>query len=94
MSRAWTECVCTTTKAEGEAKGIRGEGDRAAAEYYAVFGQAPELAAFLRKLESLRAMVTEKTTLVLDTRTAPFDLLQPGATELKPAAPAPEKKEK
>ncbi len=74
------------TTAESEAKGIRGEGDRAAAEYYAVFGQAPELAAFLRKLESLRSMVTEKTTLVLDTRTAPFDLLQPGATELQPAA--------
>ena len=81
-------------KAEGEAKGIRAEGDRAAAEYYAVFGQAPELAAFLRKLDSLRTMVSDKTTLVLDTRTAPFDLLLPGATNLGPVTMAPAKKEK
>lgn len=74
--------------ADAEAKGIRADGDRTAAESYAVFSQEPELAAFLRKLEALRQVVTDKTTLVLDTATPPYDLLQPHATDLKPAAPA------
>ncbi|MEI8079546.1 MAG: protease modulator HflC [bacterium] len=72
--------------ADAEAKGIRADGDRAAAGYYSVFSQAPELAAFLRKLEALRQVVTDKTTLVLDTATPPYDLLRPGATDLKPTA--------
>jgi modulator of FtsH protease HflC len=72
--------------ADAEAKGIRADGDRAAAGYYSVFSQEPELAAFLRKLEALRQVVTDKTTLVLDTATPPYDLLRPGATDLKPAA--------
>jgi membrane protease subunit HflC len=72
--------------ADAEAKGIRADGDRAAAGYYSVFSQEPELAAFLRKLEALRQVVTDKTTLVLDTATPPYDLLRPGATDLKPTA--------
>jgi len=76
-------------QAEAEAKRIRAEGDRAAAEYYAVFSKNPELAAFLRKLESLRQTISEKTTLILDTRTPPYDLLLPGATDLEKKMPAP-----
>lgn len=75
--------------ADAEAKGIRADGDRAAAGYYSVFSQEPELAAFLRKLEALRQVVTDKTTLVLDTATPPYDLLRPGATDLKPTATPP-----
>ena len=75
-------------QAEADAKRIRAEGDRAAAEFYAVFGRNPELAVFLRKLDSLRLTLSEKTTLVVDTRTPPFDLLLPDATDLKKAARA------
>ncbi|MBT5607340.1 MAG: hypothetical protein HOJ57_15475, partial [Lentisphaerae bacterium] len=69
-------------KAEGEAKRIRAEGDKSAAEHYAVFRKNPELAAFLRKLDALRLTLSAKTTLVIDTNTPPYDLLRPGATKL------------
>ncbi len=71
------------TNAEAAAKAIRAEGDAEAAQHYEVFQQNPELAAFLRKLDSLRAIVRSRTTLILDTDAAPFDLLKPGAANLK-----------
>jgi membrane protease subunit HflC len=40
------------TAAESQAKQIRAEGDQQAAQYYAVFQKDPQLAAFLRKLDS------------------------------------------
>ncbi|MBQ4107496.1 MAG: protease modulator HflC [Lentisphaeria bacterium] len=71
------------TDAEARAKTIRAEGDAEAAQHYEVFQQNPELAAFLRKLDSLRSIVRSRTTLILDTDAAPFDLLKPGAVNLK-----------
>ena len=70
--------------AEAKAKEIRAAGDAAAAKYYSVFKQNPELAVFLRKLESLRVVMRGRTTLVFDTNTAPFDLFKPGAEVLGP----------
>ena len=70
------------TEARTEATRIRAEGDQAAAEFYAVFQQNPQLAMFLRKLEALRQTLSDKTTLVLDTRTPPYDLLLPDAIKL------------
>lgn len=75
--------------AEARAKEIRADGDAQAAKYYAVFGQNPELAEFLRKLDSLRVIMKGRTTLVMDTNTAPFDFFKPGAMYLK--APAAQK---
>jgi membrane protease subunit HflC len=72
--------------AEAEAKEIRAKGDAEAAQYYAVFKQNPELAEFLRKLDSLRSVMKSRTTLVLDTDVAPFNLFKPGAEVLTPAA--------
>ena len=72
------------TNAEATAKSIRAEGDAEAAKYYEVFKENPELAVFLRKLDSLRRIMKGRTTLVLDTNAAPFDLLKPGAEKLKP----------
>ena len=63
-------------KAEAEAKQIKAEGDAKAATFYAVFKEEPELAAFLRKLESMRKILPSKTTLILNTNYAPFDLLK------------------
>ncbi len=63
-------------EAEAQAKQIKAEGDAKAASYYAVFKEEPDLAAFLRKLESLRKIMPSKTTLILNTDYAPFDLLK------------------
>lgn len=68
------------TTAEAKAKGIRGEGDEEAAKVYAAFAANPELASFLRKLESLRKTLGENTTLILDTNTPPYDILRGDAT--------------
>ena len=73
------------TRAERFLESIRAEGDAEAAKSYETFKQNPELAAFLRKLDSLRRIMKGRTTLVLDTNAAPFDLLTPGADNLKPA---------
>lgn len=73
-------------EAEAEAQIIRSKGDAEAAQYYAVFKQDPELAIFLRKLESLRRVMQDKTTLILDTNSAPFDLLKMNSDSLKSPA--------
>jgi membrane protease subunit HflC len=75
-------------EAEAEAKEIRAQGDADAAKYYVAFKQAPELAAFLRKLDSLRKVMRSKTTLILDTDSAPFDLLKMNADKLKQDVPS------
>ena len=62
--------------AEAKAKEIRAKGDAEAAAYYAAFQKDPELALFLRQLDSLRRVLKGRTTLVLDTDTAPFNLLK------------------
>jgi len=61
--------------AEAKAKIIRAEGDAASAEYYKVFNKNLRLATLLRKLEALKLTIDSKTTLILDTNSAPFDLL-------------------
>ena len=76
------------TKAEAQAKKLMAEGDADAAREYAVFSQNPELAAFLRKLDSLKRIVKTKTTLVLGTDSAPFDLFSMNVGELPKKAPA------
>ncbi len=78
-SDANTQASKITAMAEAEATKIRGEGDAKAAEYYRVFAANPELASFLRNLNALRTSLGEKDTLILDTTTAPFNLLTPDA---------------
>lgn len=70
------------TDARSKAQRLRGEGDTQAAEQYARFEENPELAAFLRKLQSLRTVLDKETTIVIDTRTPPYDLLLPDALDL------------
>jgi membrane protease subunit HflC len=76
----------TIANAEAEAKIIKAEGDAEAAKHYAVFREDPALAIFLRKLDSLKKILGNKTTLVLDTDSAPFDLLKMNSDQL--ATPA------
>ena len=51
------------------------EGDAEAAAHYAVFTKEPELAMFLRKLQSMKKILSSKSTLILSTESAPFDVL-------------------
>ena len=78
-----TESRNIISTAEAKAKEIRAKGDAAAAEAYEVFNQNPELAAYLRKLDSLKKIMETKTTVVLDTNTAPFDILKENSYQLK-----------
>lgn len=74
-------------KAEGKAIQIQGEAVAEASKSLAVFQQQPELAKFLFSLDALENALKEKTTLVLDRHTPPFDLLGGISTNLL-SAPA------
>jgi membrane protease subunit HflC len=82
--------------AEAQARRIRGEGDAEAAQSFAVFRQNTNLAILILKLNALESALKERATLILDPRTAPFDLLLgdslPGAGQLEeliPTSPTP-----
>jgi modulator of FtsH protease HflC len=61
--------------ADRKASDIRAEGDAEAAKSFDVFKEHPELAVFLLKLNALEASLKDRSTLILDERTPPFDLL-------------------
>lgn len=52
--------------AERRAQAIRALGDQEAAQYYGVFRQDESLAVFLRRIETLKAILPHNTTFVLD----------------------------
>ena len=62
--------------AEGEATRIRGEGEAAAAESLPVFQKNPELAKFLLRMEALEQSLQNRSTLIFDQHTPPFDVFQ------------------
>jgi modulator of FtsH protease HflC len=62
--------------ADSEARRIRGQGEAVAAETLPVFQQNPELAVFLLRLETLENSLKERSTLIFDQRTPPFDVFQ------------------
>ena len=62
--------------AESRAQEIAGQGDADAAEFLAMLEKAPKFAMFLQKLETLKAIYKEGTTLVVPTDVGPFNLLQ------------------
>lgn len=62
--------------AQGRAKAIQGQGDAEAAKYYEMLEAAPELAKFLRALESLVTSLKERTTLVIPADVEPFIYLK------------------
>ena len=74
------------SKAEKEAIRIRGEGDAEAAKSLAEFEKDPELAVFLLRLDALEKTLKDRSTLIFDERTPPFDMLN------KQTAPVPVKK--
>lgn len=76
--------------AQAQAETLSALGDKEAAEYYDTFAKNPELHDFLRKLQSLRLIINEGTTIVLGTDATPFDLLQKLPQALLKAVTPPE----
>jgi membrane protease subunit HflC len=74
--------------AEARAKTIRGQGDAEAATYYKMLDEDPQLAIFLRNLETLVATLKERATIVIPADADPFRLLT-GMPSLEPSKPAP-----
>jgi membrane protease subunit HflC len=68
--------------AEGQATQIRGRGEAEAANSLAVFQQNPELASFLFRLTALENSLKDRSTLIFDQQTPPFNLFQGGSTNL------------
>lgn len=62
--------------ARGAANRIRGQGEAEAAKVLPVFQQNPELASFLFRLSALEEALKERSTLILDAQTPPFDLFR------------------
>jgi len=69
-------------EADSKARHIRGEGEAEAAKSLAVFQQKPELAKFLFSLDALEISLKDRSTLVFDQHTAPFDLFHGVSTNL------------
>ena len=68
--------------ADGKALEIRGKGEAAAAKSLAAFQQNPELANFLFRLTALEDSLKERSTLIFDQQTPPFDLFRGFSTNL------------
>ena len=68
--------------AESEATRIRGEGEAEAAKSLTVFKQNPELANFIFRLNALENSLKERSILVFDQHTPPFDLFRGASTNL------------
>jgi len=62
--------------ADARAKAIMGAGDAEAAQYYKMLEADPEFAMFLREIETLKATLKNRATVVLSADTAPFKLLR------------------
>jgi membrane protease subunit HflC len=73
-STAEREAAEKISKADAEARKIRGQGEAVAAAVLPIFQQNPELANFLLRIEALETSLKERSTLIFDTRTPPFDL--------------------
>ena len=64
----------TVNNAVASATRIRAEGEAEAAQTLPTFQQNPELANFLLRIDALKLSLNQRSTLILDERTPPFDL--------------------
>jgi membrane protease subunit HflC len=62
-------------KADAQATAIRGQADAEAAKSFQAFNENPEFAVFLMQINALEQSLKTKSTLILDQRTPPFNLL-------------------
>src|SRR6267142_1055221 len=63
-------------KAEGKATEIRGEAQAEAAKYLPIFRRDPELASLIFRLNALEGTLKDRSILIFDRRTPPFDLFR------------------
>jgi membrane protease subunit HflC len=75
-SAADRQAAETVANADADATRIRGEGEAEAAKTLPVFQQNPELANFLLRISALQQSLNQRSTLIFDERTPPFDLFQ------------------
>ncbi len=68
--------------AGAKATAIRGKGEAEAAKSLSVFQQNPELASFIFRLSALEDSLKERSTLIFDQHTPPFDLFNGVSTNL------------
>src|ERR1041385_121712 len=66
--------------ADGTALEIRGKGEAEAAKSLPVFQQNPQLANFLFRLSALEESLKNRSTLIFDQQTPPFDLFKGSST--------------
>jgi len=66
----------TVNNAVANATRIRGEGEAEAALTLPTFEQNPQLANFLLRVDALKESLNQRSTLIFDERTAPFDLFR------------------
>jgi membrane protease subunit HflC len=62
--------------ARGTATEIRGKGEAEAVNAWTVFQKNPELASFLFRINAMEESLKDKSTLVFDAQTPPFDLFR------------------
>jgi membrane protease subunit HflC len=84
-SEADRERQTILAQAENKATVIRGQADAEAAKSFMVFEQNPDLANLMQGLRALEAVTKDRTTLFLDGRTRPFDLMTRPLTNLWPS---------
>ena len=75
-SEADSDRIKTLAQAEARVIELRGSAEAEAAKYYEIMEKNPELAIFLQKLNTLEQTLKERSTLILDGQTPPFDLLR------------------
>ena len=68
--------------AEAQATQIKGKGEAEAAKSLAVFQQNPGLASFIFRLNALEGSLKERSVLIFDQHTPPFDLFRSASTNL------------
>ncbi len=81
-SEAERKAAEVLASAEGQATQIRGKGEAEAAKSLTVFQQNPELANFIFRLNALEGALKERSTLIFDQSTPPFDLFRGVYTNL------------
>jgi modulator of FtsH protease HflC len=77
----------TIANAKATATSIMGQGQAQAAKVLPIFEKDPALANYLLQLDALQQALNQKTTLIFDERTPPFNLFTSIPTNAPPAAP-------
>ncbi len=75
--RAQADGTANEILAQAQGARILGDAEVKAQEYYGVFEKNPDLAIFLFQLRALEESLKEKSHLILDQQTPPFNLLAP-----------------